>query len=130
MDAPYPREVVVDSSKALLNAVIRCFTSHATIKNYANACKNKIMPECYIRIDIAHCIKTYANFLKNLPRRIKVFYMAAIGQLIMCRNIDDAAMIFRAILTVVRSETESTLINGKKTYCEKEKKRLKAIITG
>jgi len=56
--------------------------------------------------------------------------MAAIGQLIMCRNIDDAAIIFRAILTVARSETEGTLINGKETYCEKEKKRLKAIITG
>lgn len=75
--APFPREVVVDSSKALLNAVIRCFTSHVTIKDYANACKTKTMPECYIRIDIAHCIKTYANFLKNLPRKIKIFYMAA-----------------------------------------------------
>jgi len=81
MGAPYPRKVMVDSSKALLNAVV-----------------NKIMPECYIRIDVAHCIKMYANFLKNLPRRIKIFYMAIIGQLIMCQNIDNAAIIFRAIL--------------------------------
>jgi len=130
MGAPYPREVVVDSSKALLNAVVRCFTSHATIKDYANACKNKIMPECYIRTDVAHCIKMYANLKKNLPRRIKIFYIAAIGQLIMCQNIDNAAIIFRAILTVALSETEGTLANGEETPCEKEKKRLKSIVTG
>jgi len=48
--------------------------------------------------------------------------MAAIGQLIMCQNIDNAAIIFRAILTVALSETESTLANGEETPCEKEKK--------
>jgi hypothetical protein len=129
MGAPYPREVVVDSSKALINAVVRCFTSHATIKDYVNACKNK-MPKCYVRIDVAHCMKMYSNFLKNLPRRVKIFYMAAIGQLIMCQNIDDAAILFRAILTVALSETEGTLQNGEETLCEKEKKKIKSIVTG
>jgi len=130
MGAPYPREVVVDFSKALLNAVIRCFTSYRTIKDYANACKNEVIPKCYIRIDVAHFIKMYANFLKNLSRRIKVFYMAAIGQLIMCRNIDEAAIMFKAVLTIARSETEGKLANGEETRCEKEKNRLKSIITG
>lgn len=86
MGARYPREVVVDSFKALLNAAIRCFTSYTTMKDYANACKNKAIPECYIRIDVAHFIKMYANFFKNLSQRIKVFYMAAIGQLIMSKH--------------------------------------------
>jgi len=85
---------VVDSSKALLNAVIRCFTTYGTIKDYVNACKNTIcLPKCYIRIGVAHWIKTYANILKVIPRRIKIFYMAAIGQLIMYRNINDATEI-------------------------------------
>jgi len=51
--------------------------------------------------------------------------MAVIGQLIMCQNIDNAAIIFRAILTVALSETESTLANGEETLCEKEKKEIK-----
>lgn len=42
MDAPYPREVVIDSSKALLNAVVQTFTCYETIKDYANACKKKL----------------------------------------------------------------------------------------
>lgn len=130
MGAPYLREVVVDFSKALLNAVIRCFTSYTIIKDYANACKNKTMPKCYIRIDVAHFIKMYANFLKNFSWRIKIFYMAAIGQLIMCRDIDEAVIIFKAILTIARSETEDKLANGEETRCEKEKNRLKSVITG
>jgi len=122
MSAPYPRKVVVDFSKALLNAVIRCFTFYRTIKDYANACKNEVIPKCCIRIDVAHFIKMYANFLKNLSRRIKVFYMAAIGQLNMCRNIDEAAIMFKAVLTIARSETEGKLANGEETRCVKEKK--------
>lgn len=131
MGAPYPREVVVDSSKALLNAVIRCFTSCGTMKDYANACKNKTcLPKCYIRINVAHWIKTYANVLKSVPRRIKIFYMAAIGQLIMCRNTDDAAEILKGILITSRSETEGTLINGEETTCEREKRKLRSTLTG
>lgn len=123
MGAPYSREVVIDSSKALLNAVIHSFTSYGTIKENANTCKNNtMMPECYIRIDVAHWIKKYANFLKNIPRRIKIFYMAAIGQLIMCRNIDNATNIFRTLLLITQSETDGALANGEDSTCEKEKK--------
>jgi len=56
--------------------------------------------------------------------------MAAIGQLIMCRNIDKTAIMFKAVLTIARSETEGKLANGKETRCEKEKNKLKSIITG
>lgn len=88
------------------------------------------MPECYVRIDIAHFIKMYAQFLKTLPQRIKIFYLASIGHLVMCTNIEEAAIILRAILTIARSETEGVLNNNQETHCEKEKKRLKSFITG
>lgn len=55
--------------------------------------------------------------------------MAAIGQLIMCRNIDEAAIMLKAILTIARSETEGKLASGEETRCEKEKNRLKSVIT-
>lgn len=131
MGAPYPREVVVDSSKALLNAVIRCFTNCGTIKDYANACKSKTcLSKCYVRIDVAHWIKIYANILKSVPRRIKIFYMAAIGQLIVCRNTDDAVKVLRAILIISRPETEGMLLNGEETTCEREKNKLRSVLTG
>lgn len=130
MGAPHPHEVVIDSSKALLNAVIRCFTSCTTVKEYMNTCKSENMPKCYVRIDVAHYMKTYAKFLKVLPRRIKIFYMAAIGHLVMCRNLNDAGKTLKSILTVTLSETEGVLANGEETCCEREKNRLKATITG
>lgn len=89
MSAPYPREIVIDSSKTLINAVIRAFTFYPTVQKYANASKKKIMPECYVWIDIAHFIKMYAQFLKTFSKRIKIFYLAFIGHLVMCRNIQE-----------------------------------------
>lgn len=56
--------------------------------------------------------------------------MAAIGQLIMYRNIGNATNIFRELLIIARSKTEGALKTGKETTCEREKWKLKSIITG
>lgn len=61
-DAPCPREVVYNASRALLTAAIRSFTGYLTVEEYCDACEENNMPTCYIRIDVAHFIKTYANF--------------------------------------------------------------------
>jgi len=59
---PRPREVVCDFSIALLKAAVRSFTEYMTLEQYTDVCKNVNMPDCYIRIDVAHFIKIYANF--------------------------------------------------------------------
>lgn len=79
-----------DFSRALLTAAVRSFTNYFTLDEYADACKENDLPACYIRIDVAHFIKKYANFLKNSHSRIKQFYLSALGQLILCRNIETA----------------------------------------
>lgn len=75
----------------------------------------------------------YTNLKKNSTLNKNFLYGCAIRQLIMCRNINNAITIFRlfrAILNVALSETESVLINSGKIYCEKEKNKLKSAITG
>jgi len=62
--APRPREVVCDFSIALLTAVVRSFTEYLTLEQYADACRNVNVPDCYIRIDVAHFIKIY-KFLER-----------------------------------------------------------------
>lgn len=52
IDAPHPKEIVTDASRALLTAIIKEFTSYPTIERYTDACRNT-KPDCYIRIDVA-----------------------------------------------------------------------------
>ena len=107
---------------------MRCFTACKTVEEYADSCRNQLLPRCYIRIDVAHFIKLYAIFLKGLSKRIKVFYLATIGHLIKCTDIAKAREIIKDILTVAQSETEGALLSGKMTQCEKAKVRLREII--
>lgn len=73
LGASRPREVVCDFSRALLNAY-SLFAGHLTIESSSDAYKDNKLPTCYIRIDVAHFIKKYSNFLKTARLRIKQFY--------------------------------------------------------
>ncbi|KAK0072952.1 hypothetical protein PV325_010483, partial [Microctonus aethiopoides] len=124
--------LIRESSRALLTACIATYTRCRTIEEYCDAFfdnSNFIDNETLISIDVAHYVKIWANFLKNKPRRIKVFYLACIGQLILCKSISDAEKIIKKILFVSRSETDGLLKNGQQTKTEKCKSALKALIT-
>lgn len=114
--APRPREVVCDFSRALLTAAVRSFTNYFTLDKYADACKENNLPACYIRFDVAHFIKKYANFLKDSRPRIKQFYLSLLGQFILCRDIENAEDLLKGILIIARSETESETRENKKQY--------------
>ena len=127
--APYPKEVVCDYSKALLAASIRVFTGLRNIQEYSNACTEIAVPACYIRLDVAHFIKMYAIFLKNVRPRIKKFYLASIGKLLLSRNKAEAQDRLTWLLSVCRSETEGSGENGT-TLCEIRKQKLLNLLTG
>lgn len=57
-----PREVVCDANRALLTAAVRSFTGYLTIEEYFDACKSDNLPSDYIRINVAHFIKTCKIF--------------------------------------------------------------------
>lgn len=124
--ALHPKEIVCDSSRALLTAAIRVFTSSSTIDEYADACFDTVtLPKCFVRIDVAHFIKSYATLLKGMQQRIRKFYLASLGQLIIARDIKSAAAILRSIFTISRSETDGELKSGELTSCEAEKNKMK-----
>lgn len=127
--APPPKEAVSDFSRALLIAMIRAFTGILTIEQYADACLSGKLPQTYIRVDVAHVMKIYAVFMSNKSRRIKAFFMGAIGQLILSRTVKSAKTILKHLFTVCRSETCGVLPNGEETECEKSISALKALIT-
>lgn len=124
LGAPVPKEVVCDSSRALLIAIIRAFTNYNSIEDYSDSLKNASLPNCYVRIDVAHFIKIYSTILKSLNKRIKTFYMSAIGQLILCRNITNARDILTSIFTLALSETDGNNVTGLPTKCDQERTKL------
>lgn len=97
---------VCDESKALLNAIIWAFTPFLTVEQYANSCSEvNTIPQCYIRIDVAHFIKGWSSFLSIVRPRIKEYYLASIGILIVCTDLVAARAIIKAILITASSET-------------------------
>lgn len=131
LGAPRPKEVVTDASRALLTAVIKEFTSYPTIEQYADACHHTI-PDCYIRIDVAHFVKTYSNALsKSTLRPVRTFYLAVIGQIVLCRQVEDARKILKALLVISQCELEGNLQGTcLKSDCEIHKQFLEQLITG
>lgn len=128
--ASVPKEVVCDSSRALLIAIIRAFTGHQCIDDYADAFRKSTLPTCYVRIDVAHFIKQYSKLCKTLNKRVKSFYLGAIGQLVLCRNITHAKDIVQSIFTIALSETDGNLPNGNPTQCDQARAKLINLMTG
>lgn len=106
---PVPKKVTCDSCKALLTTVIRIFTNNEGINDYVAKCWDGDMPKCYVRIDIAHFMKGYANFLSGVNRRVKTLYLKCMGQLIFTQTLQEAEEILSAIIFIAKSETRKDL---------------------
>lgn len=116
-----PDEFVVDMSTALLSAAVIAFTSHLNLKSYMNAVfalnfKSSpplALPECYIRIDIAHFLKAIASCVHfaNKKARVREMYVRCVALLLKETEIIEARKIIRSILIMAYSETE-----GKQKY--------------
>ncbi len=78
--APHPKEVVVDFSRAILNALVHIFAYCKDVESYAENCYSGNLPSFYIRIDVAHFINIYVRLFKSFKlQKIRRFYLAAIG---------------------------------------------------
>lgn len=125
-----PKEVIVDGSDALLNACARTYTNTDSIRLYADQCR-KLTPRCWIRCDVAHFVKNWASYLTKhcQIKKVRVFYLAAIGRLIRCQNLEDAQILLKAIFTASLSESAGELPSGEPTLCDGETAFITNLIT-
>ena len=126
--APPPHEAVCDNSKALLIGLINAFTHCKTISEYADACKSDKLPECYVRIDVAHTIKIFSDFLAKETKGVRNLYLGAIGLLIIATSFDEAEIILSDILRVCRSTYQGQLTDNILTKCTIAKNNLKGML--
>lgn len=109
-----PNEFVSDMSMALLNAAVNAFTSYLNLKTYINALYTKLvestmpLPECFIRIDIAHLVKAVSSckHLTDKKPKIRETYIRCIGLLIQETDLSEARKIIYSVLIITFSETE------------------------
>jgi len=59
-----------------------------------------------------------------LNKKVKIFYVGAIGQLILCRNIVDANKIIQLLFTIALSETDGNLKTGDLIQCDEARTKL------
>lgn len=111
-----PREYCVDMSLALLTAGVNAFTEYSNLADYMNAVfalwidDTKPTPSCFIRIDIAHLMKSVAmskHFTKDKPK-VKQTYLHCIGLLLKETNFVDARKLIFSVLVMAYSSTEGT----------------------
>jgi len=110
-----PLEVTTDRSLALQNACCLAF-NNMTYKKYLENCfkllKNETsdVPNCYIRIDIAHLIRSVSQWKcwKGQHKRIKDFYMRCIGLLSKIQNFSDFNNMLLSILIVCQTNYDES----------------------
>jgi hypothetical protein len=100
---------------ALLEVISIAFCKMFGIKSYDEICfgviagYNTKLPDCYIRINVAHVIKIFCRN-KHLQgkqnRNLKSFYVRAMRHLITSSNLDQFKEVLIALLNVMLSETD------------------------
>ena len=86
-----------------------------------------------VTIDVNHYTKDWGKFFskKQTKKLVKIFYMASIGQLILCNNIEDAKEIIKNLFAVSLSVTDGKVVGSNNlTTCEKSRQELTSLITG
>lgn len=118
--APLPKVIVTDQSLALIYAVVRVFTHLSSLQQYLDCCyiavtenKREVLPQCYIRIDVAHILKLFSTWkpIKNSPKRVKDFYLLCLAQVITARSYSDVLVLLEYMFNVMFSETEGLDVN-------------------
>lgn len=109
LGGPLPKETVADSSRALQTAIVRTFGGYKTTEQYCDVFLTKELPDCYIRINVAHFLKTHSTILKGISLLVKKLYMSVIGKIILSADLQTASTLIKNSLIVSMNETEGVL---------------------
>lgn len=133
-DISPPKVIVTDQSLALMMAAVKTFTQYANLNKYISICSlliqkeiNIEVPNCMIRNDFNHVMHLLSSWIeyKSVSRRVKNFYLRAIGLIIVNTDFEDIKILLKLIFTVSLNETEGVDNNGQLTECEMAKTCLK-----
>lgn len=134
-----PNESVSDFSLALLGAMSRAFCNGNSLRNYLDICfsillgEKKELPQCFIRIDVAHMLKIFCrlNRLTGIQNKhLKHFYVRGLRLLLTSHDIDEFENILTSLLTVMMSETDGLLNDNSISPSESSRLHILNLIKG
>lgn len=109
-DFKVPKEVTIDASAALKKSCSISFAQCNVIKDYLQRCydvllldKTTELPKCFIRLDVAHFIKTIkrkASKILKKSNNAKHFYLCCIGVIIKSDDFDCITQIVEHMVKV------------------------------
>lgn len=130
-DVKKPKETVCDQSLALLSAIVKSFTQYSSLNDYIRICADLLnekldrdtywVPQCFVRIDVAHFVKTCSKWssLKTVSRRVREIILRSIGVLIKCQSLTKIHALLQSLFIVITNETDGVnLITNEDTPCE------------
>lgn len=129
---PHPQEAVSDESQALLNAMSFNYAGFPSIDQYCNyvfdATPEDLSGKCYIRVDVAHFIKKWADIIASLfeLREVQIFYKCLIAHLIKQRNKADAGNVLFSFFAIALSPHMGTFRDGHNTLSTSELEKMMA----
>lgn len=110
-----PNEFCADMSIALLNAGVCSFTQYSSLTEYINVLfslhfDGSILqiPDCFVRIDIAHLLKNVASskHLADVRPKVRETYIRSVALLLQEVNLQEARNLIKSILIIAYSSTE------------------------
>lgn len=120
LGAETPNEFVCDMSLALLNAGVRAFAKLSSVQEYIGSLFSLVnaredgtissekIPNCFIRIDIAHLIKNVISCkaLQGKQKKVKEFFTRSVAALVKMDSLITARCHILAVLVVAYTKTE------------------------
>lgn len=115
-----PKVYTVDMSFALLNAGAIGFASHTNLEDYIDKLfryhigwdERESIPDCFIRIDIAHFMKniTSCEALHNVRRKVKELFVRSMAEIVLETNFSSVKILLKAILVIAGCQTRGKVI--------------------
>lgn len=131
-----PNEVVTDDSAALIGAVVQVFAGKESTNKYLLDCFALLeklplqkVPNCYVRLDSSHFIKTLYNqeLFKNVDYRVKIFYIKCILLIKRQTSYEEVKRIIKD-LTVVANCKYRGIKENQQTMCEISLRKLRHVL--
>lgn len=124
-----PKEIIMDQSPSLLSATVTAFTQLTSVNEYLDCCHQIIngqigvdLPKSFIRHDMSNIVQKLKKekVFNKMDKRVKRFYLLAIGTLFQIEIFEDVKNVVNDILLLCLTEMETSWTDSTRERLKKQ----------